>query len=82
MSAIEKLEKRLAVVEAELAKLKEKKRSSPREKSAHVWLEKIYGAFANDPEYLEAMRLGREYRDERQPSPKSRKIRKKSHVAS
>jgi hypothetical protein len=67
MSA-EKLEKRVEVLEAELARVKaqigiEKK----------PWWEEIAGTFANDPIYLEAMRLGRKYRESTRPKAKKRK---------
>ncbi len=80
MSAIEKLEQRLATVEAELAQLKKTLRHE--ESSGHVWLDKIYGSFANDPEYEEAMRLGRKYRESLKPKPRKRKKRKHAHVDS
>ena len=82
MSAIEKLEQRLAVLESEVAILKEKRKLNETQPSGHAWLNKVYGSFANDPEYLEAMRLGKQFRDEVTPKPKTRKKRKRSHVAS
>jgi hypothetical protein len=80
MSAVEKLEQRLTAVEAELAEIKQR---LPAEKPAgHAWLERIYGAFANDPEYEEAMRLGREYRESLRPKTRKRRKRKDAHVGS
>ena len=73
MSAIEKLEQRLAALEAEVAMLKTGK--SEKEDN-RPWCEKIYGTFANDPDYEEAMRLGREYRES--TKPKTRKKKKKA----
>lgn len=32
-----------------------------------AWWKKIVGVFANDPEFEEAMRLGREYREAQRP---------------
>jgi predicted nucleic acid-binding protein len=53
------LEQRVAALEAELAQLKAKTEGTrPTD-----WLDKVWGAFANDPDFVEAMRLGREYRD-------------------
>jgi hypothetical protein len=74
MSVIEKLEQRIALLEAEVAKLKEKPHIHVP--SDQAWFEKIYGTFANDPDYEEAMRLGREYRKSLKPKPlkKKRKI--------
>jgi hypothetical protein len=37
------------------------------------WAEKIFGTFANDPVYDEAMRLGRKYRESTKPKPPKRK---------
>ncbi|MBI2806908.1 MAG: hypothetical protein HYX68_18160 [Planctomycetes bacterium] len=69
MSAIEILEQRLAALEAEVAKLKNGAKSS----DDRPWWEKIYGTFANDSCYDEAMRLGREYRESTRPKPKKKK---------
>jgi hypothetical protein len=75
MSAIEKLEERVAALEAEVAKLRNGKSSTERASDSHTWLDAIYGSFANDPLYLEAMRLGRAYRESTRP--KKRKPKKK-----
>jgi hypothetical protein len=53
------LEERVAAVEQELAELKHQVKSEP---TRLPWWEKIAGTFANNPEYDEAMRLGREWR--------------------
>jgi hypothetical protein len=67
-----KLEKRVAALEAEVAKLKEiVDNSKPKE----PWWKEIVGAFRGDPAFLEAMRLGREYRESLRP--KARKPRKR-----
>jgi hypothetical protein len=79
MSAIEKLEQRVSALEAEIARLKIGRQT---DRSGHVWLDKVFGSFANDPDYLEAMRLGRQYREEVKPKPKNRKKRKNAHVDS
>lgn len=80
MSAIKKLEQRLSLVEAELACLK--KKIDPEVLSGHIWLDRIYGSFANDPEYDEAMRLGRKYRESTKPKPRKGKNGKRTHVDS
>ncbi len=54
------VEKRIAVLEKEVAFLKQKIEKD--EKSKEPWWKQIAGTFANDPIYDEAMRLGREYR--------------------
>lgn len=65
------VEKRLAVLEAEVARLKEQIANKPKKD----WVEVIWGSFANDPIYEEAMKLGRAYREEQRPQPKKRKQR-------
>ena len=61
------IEERLTAVEAELQQLKrEKEQNQPQEK--HIpWWEQIRGGFKDDPHYIEAMRLGREYRESLRP---------------
>jgi hypothetical protein len=54
------IEKRLEILEAEVALLKSK--AEKKEENIKPWYEKIAGKFADDPIYDEAMRLGREYR--------------------
>jgi hypothetical protein len=67
-----KLEERVAALEAEVAILKEIVGNS---KSKEPWWKEIVGAFRGDPAFLEAMRLGREYRESLRPKP--RKPRKR-----
>ena len=56
------IEKRLAVLEAEVASLKSKVEKKD-DKSRKTLVETRYRNFADDPIYEEAMRLGREYRE-------------------
>jgi hypothetical protein len=70
MAAV-KVEERLAALEAEVARLKAKVEAG--EKPAEPWWKQIRGSFANDPAFLEAMRLGREYRESLRPKPRKRK---------
>jgi hypothetical protein len=67
MSNVE-LAKRLATLEAEVARLKAQVESQAPSKQP--WWERIAGRFANDPIYDEAMRLGREYRESLRPVAK------------
>ena len=63
-----KLKDRVAALEAEVARLKE-----ALEKDTRPWTDKITGAFANDPAFEEAMRLGRKYRESQRPKSKKRR---------
>lgn len=64
------LEKRVAVLEEELADLKKKVEGVETTKS---WWERIAGTFEKDPVYERAMKLGRAYRQSLKPSAVSRK---------
>ncbi|MBW4622694.1 MAG: hypothetical protein KME17_25470 [Cyanosarcina radialis HA8281-LM2] len=56
----ERLEERVANLEAEVARLRNKLENDSSSKS---WWQKIAVTFADNSAYDEAMRLGREYRD-------------------
>ena len=71
MSAIEKLEERITALESQVAELKRK--NGKGERDDRPWPEKIFGTFANDPLYEEAMKLGREYRESTKPKEKKKK---------
>lgn len=58
--ATTEIEIRVSALENEIATLKEK--LAKMEKTSPSWWQKISGTFANDTDYDEAMRLGREYR--------------------
>ena len=58
--ATTEIEIRVSALESEIATLKEK--LAKIEKSPTAWWQKISGTFADDADYEEAMRLGREYR--------------------
>ncbi len=62
MSAVEKIEERLASLEAEMAAVKD-----DIKKDKQPWWEAIYGTFADDPHYEAAMKFGRAYRDSTKP---------------
>jgi hypothetical protein len=59
------VEERLGALETELAELK--RRVEGKSQSAPWWEQRL-GAFADSPEYDEAMRLGRAYRESLRPS--------------
>ena len=61
------IENRITALENELERLKKKVDVDPR-----PWWEQIFGRFANDPMYEEAMRLGREYRESLRPKTAAR----------
>jgi len=65
------LEKRVATLEAEVAKLK-LKIQTPNDDNL-PWWERIAGSFEGDPLYAEAMRLGREWRESFRPKPRHHK---------
>lgn len=65
------VENRLAALEAEVARIKEQIANKPKKD----WVEVIWGSFANDPIYEEAMKLGRAYREGQRQQPKKRKKR-------
>jgi hypothetical protein len=71
------LEKRVAHLEAELAEFKARINGKRNDNS---WIKDIYGAFANDPAYDEAMRLGREYRESLRPISTPKAGAKKRNV--
>ncbi|MEL6469137.1 MAG: hypothetical protein AAFQ74_05375 [Cyanobacteria bacterium J06623_4] len=61
---VEPLEARVALLEAEVARIKDKLDNQAMPESSSIpWWEKIAGTFADDPVYDEAMQLGKEYRD-------------------
>jgi hypothetical protein len=72
--AVAELELRVAALETELARLKERVEKSSG--SQGDWLDDIYGVFTNDPIYEEAMRLGREYRESLRPKAPRKLARK------
>jgi len=63
--AVPGIEHRVATLEAEMAKVKE--RLERAVSSSGDWLDAFSGVFDNDPVYEEAMRLGREYRESLRP---------------
>jgi hypothetical protein len=59
------LEERVAALEAEVARLKQERTSAANVQQP--WWEEIWGTFKDDTIYVEAMRLGREYRESLRP---------------
>ena len=71
--AARELDARVAALEAEVALLKQ--RLELTAETRKHWVDTVYGAFANDPDFLEAMSLGRKYRESLLPrlAPKQAK---------
>ena len=64
--ATSSLEERVAELEAEVKQLKQKHNAADAQDN-RPWWEQIRGTFKDDPDYDEAMRLGREYRESLRP---------------
>ncbi len=60
-----KLESRITILEAKVTQLQDKLETVAPE--TKPWWEYVVGAFADDPAFEEAMRLGREYRESLRP---------------
>lgn len=69
------LESRVAILETEVAKLKESVNKSVADELP--WWEKRWGLFANDPDYDAAMELGRQYRESLRPKAAKRAAKKR-----
>jgi hypothetical protein len=72
------IEQRLAALETEVAELK--RRLEPSPSPTDPWWRTVSGAFAGDPAFQEAMRLGRQWRDRENARglTKQKKSRKKT----
>jgi hypothetical protein len=74
--AVPQIEQRVAALEAEVTLLKQKLETVT--KPATPWWQAIYGTFAGDPLYEEAMRSGREYRESLRPNASKRPTKQSS----
>ena len=72
MSSV-RLEKRVEVLEAEVARLKAKVEVNAA--GEKPWWEQMWGAFAGDAAFQQAMELGRKYRESQCPKRSPRKKR-------
>ena len=72
------LEERVAALEAQVARLNQHIEQSSGGSAANgedPW-KNVYGAFADDPTFLEAMELGRQWRESFRPKPpRKRKVK-------
>ncbi len=73
--AVREIELRVAALESEVAQIKRELNKSAQSKEH--WVDKVYGAFADDPDFLEAMRLGRLYRESQRPKATKRPAERK-----
>jgi hypothetical protein len=73
--AVPEIELRVTALEAEVAQLKQ--RLDAVTEPAKPWWQQIYGTFADDPMYAEAMRFGREYRESLRPKPAKRSTKRR-----
>ncbi len=77
------IQKRVEALEADVAALKRQINGSSEEEKKPSWLDIAWGAFANDPAYVEAMRLGAEWRKkENAKSLRRQKKKKRKNVRS
>lgn len=72
------LESRLEALEAQVQQLKEQKATvSPSSGApAEDWVDKMYGLFADYPDFDQVVALGRKYRESLRPKPTRRKAKK------
>ncbi len=72
MSSV-RLQQRLEALEAEVARLRAKVEDTTN--GATPWWDQMWGAFADDPAFQQAMELGRQYRESQRPKRSSAKKR-------
>lgn len=70
------LESRLEALEAQVQQLKEQKATASSSAPAEDWVDKMYGLFADYPDFDQVVALGRKYRESLQPKPSRRKVKK------
>lgn len=70
------LEQRVQALEEEVAELKCKLAAG--NETEVPWWEKVTGAFRGDPAFLEAMELGRKWRESGRPKPRKKAKRKRA----
>ena len=69
-----KLESRVAALEVKVDQLLRTLKTPPP--NGKPWWEHVVGAFADDPDFEEAMRLGREYRESLLPKPRTQRTKR------
>jgi hypothetical protein len=68
------LEHRVAALEGQVASLRKRQKSNAPVGKA--WLDDLYGKFASDPIFEQAMKLGRKYRKSLRPGARKSKSKK------
>jgi hypothetical protein len=71
------LEQRVKALEQEVAQLKS--RLGDQAKPEEPWWKKVTGAFRGDPAFLEAMELGRKWRESGKPKQRKKTKRKNAN---
>jgi hypothetical protein len=61
------LENRVAALEQQVARLQQRQKLNGP--GGQAWLDDLYGKFADDPIFDQAMKLGRKYRRSLRPGP-------------
>ena len=69
------LERRVSELEAKVAEL------TPASKPDTSFVDSVWGVFRGDPVFLEAMKLGRQYRESLRPKRKSAPARKRKNAS-
>ena len=80
MSALD-LEQRVTTLEQQIKALNAQLAKPAIPANPNAWLDKIYGSFANDPAFDEAMALGRKWRESQRPKPRVKKSAAKGKQA-
>ncbi|MCI0660067.1 MAG: hypothetical protein L0220_03235 [Acidobacteria bacterium] len=68
-----KLESRVAALEIKVEQLQ--RALDTVSSNGKPWWEHVVGAFADDPAFEEAMRLGRKYRESLRPNPRAKRVK-------
>lgn len=79
-SRLSLLEMRMEALEAEIARLKQQSGvlEDQQEKPKQDWVNAIFGAFADYPDYDKVVELGRKYRESLRPAASRKTTRKKA----
>lgn len=79
-SKLARLETRLAALELQVEQL-QSQQTSQNEPPKEDWLDKMYGLFADYPDFEKVVELGRQYRESLRPKPPKRPSKKKGKSA-